>query len=238
MNTQTQPKQPPLPPRPPRRDGLVFAPLAWLKLQFFLHAGATEIGGFGISRARDLQYIEEFRTVRQSVSAVTVEFDDQAVADHFDRCVDDGIEPQRCGRIWIHTHPGESAQPSHTDEQTFQRVFGACDWSVMFIIGRTGRTYARLAFSAGPSAQMLLPVTVDWEGWPSCLADPALDLSRLTSQWIEEYATNITESDQARFNAFDLTDLEWWESDPTLLGMEDGFDGLDVRAASNPGVLT
>ena len=28
---------------------LIFAPLAWLKLQFFCHAGDTEIGGFGVA---------------------------------------------------------------------------------------------------------------------------------------------------------------------------------------------
>jgi hypothetical protein len=29
------------------RPCLTFAPLAWLKLQYFCHAGATEVGGFG-----------------------------------------------------------------------------------------------------------------------------------------------------------------------------------------------
>ena len=232
----TQPKLPSLPPPLPppprsRREGLIFAPLAWLKLQFFLHAGSTEIGGFGISSADDLLYIEEFRTVRQSVSAVTVEFDDQAVADHFDRCVDQGIEPQRCARIWIHTHPGESAQPSQTDEKTFMRVFGACDWSVMFIVGRTDRTYARLAFSAGPGAQMLLPVSVDWESWPRCVADPAFNPDELFSQWMEEYRANITLSDPVRDSAFDLSDLDCWQGDSSMIGQEDWFDNLDERAA-------
>ena len=64
---------------------LIFSPLAWLKLQFFCHAGDTEVGGFAISRADHLLYIEDFITVRQEASAVTVRFQDAAVADFFRR---------------------------------------------------------------------------------------------------------------------------------------------------------
>src|ERR1039458_9361898 len=112
---------------------------------FFLHAGDTEIGGFGISSEDDLLYITDFITVKQKVSSVSVEFDDEAVADYFDQCVDQNIPPHRCGRCWLHTHPGESPEPSHTDEETFARVFGRCDFSVMFIFGRTGKTYCKLS---------------------------------------------------------------------------------------------
>src|SRR6185369_6578875 len=93
---------------------LVFAPLAWLKLQFFCHAGPTEIGGFGIAAAADCLYVEDFVTVRQRVSPFSVRFDDAAVADFFDRSVDQGLAPARCGRLWCHTHPGSSVTPSGT----------------------------------------------------------------------------------------------------------------------------
>src|SRR5437762_2980274 len=156
---------------PPRHEPPVlrFSPLAFLKLQFFLHAGETEIGGFGICREGELLYVEDFRTVKQITTSVTVEFDDQAVADHFDDCVDEGLSPQQFARVWIHTHPGESPEPSSVDERTFDRVFGSCDWACMFIMGRTGKTYARIRFSAGPAGSMLLPVLVDWAEWPETL---------------------------------------------------------------------
>ena len=67
-----------------RPQVLTFAPLAWLKLQFFCQFGTIEIGGFGISAARDLLYVLDFVTVRQQATLVTVSFDDAAVADHFD----------------------------------------------------------------------------------------------------------------------------------------------------------
>lgn len=169
---------------------LTMAPLAWLKLQFFCHAGDTEIGGFGVSAENDLLYVEDFMTVKQEVSIVTVSFDDSAVADWFDRCVDLGIHPRRCGRIWLHTHPGESVDPSSKDEETFDRIYGRCDWSVMFILGRTGRTYARLALSAGPAASLLLPVQVDWSSWPLA-ATGAGSMELKVQEWKDEYAANI-----------------------------------------------
>jgi hypothetical protein len=170
---------------------LVFSPLAWLKLQLFLHAGDTEVGGFGISSEHDLLYVEDFETVKQAVTIVSVKFEDQAVADYTDACVDAGMGPQRFLRIWCHTHPGESPNPSMTDEETFGRVFGSCDWSVMFIIGRTGKTYARLAFSAGPAASVLLPVSVDWASWPQVALERIEELSGLFASWIAEYTANI-----------------------------------------------
>ena len=177
--------------RAPQAPCLVFSPLAWLKLQFFLHAGDTEIGGFGISDAHDLLYIDDFLTVKQGVSPASVEFDDQAVADFVDNCVDAGMKPQQFMRIWCHTHPGESPNPSGTDEETYSRVFGAFDWSVMFIIGRTGKTYARLSFSAGPAGNILLPVSVDWETWPTVAIKRIETLTGLAADWIAEYAANI-----------------------------------------------
>lgn len=170
---------------------LTFAPLAWLKLHYFCHAGHTEIGGFAIAAADDLLYIEDFVTVRQQVTPMTVRFADEAVADFFDRCVDQGLSPDRFARVWCHTHPGASVTPSTTDEETFVRSFGRCDWSVMFILGRTGKTYARLAFAVGPGARLELPVAVDWSVWPDSLALPDEPLGAQVERWQQEYAAHI-----------------------------------------------
>jgi hypothetical protein len=201
------------------RGRLTFSPLAWLKLQFFLHAGDTEVGGFGVSApgpapgpkpapgapgapgtperpeapgaGDNLLYVADFVTVSQRTTLASVAFDDQAVADYFERCFDQGIHPSRAARIWCHTHPGDSPQPSATDEECFARVFGACDWSVMFIISRTGQTYARLSFKAGPGASLLLPVAVDWACWPALASDAGRDLDAIFQGWVDEYVANI-----------------------------------------------
>ena len=170
---------------------LIFSPLAWLKLQLFCHAGDTEIGGFALSAPDHFLYVEDFLTVRQRVTSFTVQFDDQAVADFYDDAIDRGWRLDQCSRIWCHTHPGHSAEPTSVDEDTFARVFGRCDWAIMFILSRTGQTYARLGFTAGPGGQMLLPVQVDWSAWPDTLsADPGT-LESLFDEWASEFKNHV-----------------------------------------------
>lgn len=125
--------------------------------------GPTEVGGFGLSSQSDLFRIEDIRLVRQRATAITVQFEDAAVADHFDAMVDQGLTPESFARVWVHTHPGSCALPSGTDEETFERCFGSADWSVMFILAEGGQTYARLRFRAGPGGEFQVPVEVSFD---------------------------------------------------------------------------
>src|SRR3954462_15153578 len=70
---------------------LTFSPKAWLKLLCFLHAGDFEVGGFGVSACGDPLYVEDFVTVAQAVTMVSVAFDDEAVADYFEDCAAKGL---------------------------------------------------------------------------------------------------------------------------------------------------
>jgi proteasome lid subunit RPN8/RPN11 len=168
---------------------LVFAPLAWLKFQFLCHAGPTEVAGFGLSHPDEPLYLEDILLVSQRCTLATVALDDEAVADLFDVMADTGIPACCFGRIWLHTHPGASVTPSGTDEETFARVFGHCDWAIMAILGRTGRTSARLRFHAGPGAALEIPTAVDWVAWPS--AATASTLTARIADWQREYATLV-----------------------------------------------
>jgi len=205
-------------PKQPDLDGethtvLRFTPWAWAKLQFFCHHGDTEIGGFGVTSDDDLLLIEDFITVRQRTSSVSVAFDDDAVADFFEAQVDAGRRPEQFARYWCHTHPGHSPIPSSVDEETFHRVFGRCDWSVMFILARGGRTYARLRFAIGPTGDLLIPVTVDYSTQFRGSEHAA---------WEEEYNANILpiRDHRSMFGAADLGDRDWdWDALP--------FDHLD-----------
>ena len=127
-------------------------------------------------------FVTEFATVKQEVTTVSVKFDDEAVADFFDDQVDLGRKPEQFGRIWLHSHPGNSAEPSITDQETFERVFGNCQWAVMFVVAQDNKTYARLSFNVGPGGQVLIPTEIDYrhEFSPS---DHVL--------WDAEYAANI-----------------------------------------------
>jgi hypothetical protein len=115
--------------------------------------------------------------------------------------VDAGRRPEEFGRVWVHTHPADSAQPSATDEETFARAFGACQWSVMLIVAQRGAAYARLAFGVGPGGELEIPVDVDfgtsfpgadpllWRAeYDSCVqptVERASSIARATGQWDE-----------------------------------------------------
>lgn len=165
-----------------RRPALRFTPYAWAKLLFLRDLDDTEVGGFAISSDEQFLLVEDVRLVRQSCTPVSVTFDDASVADFFDEQVDQGRHPEQFARVWLHTHPGECPTPSGTDQETFRRCFGKADWSVMFILARTGQTYARLRFNAGPGGSLRIPVEVDY-GRPFRAADHAA--------WEAEYRTNV-----------------------------------------------
>ena len=182
MKNQTQ-RRPPIC-RPPHRPTLRFSPTAWAKLVHLRDCGPTEVGGFGISAADDLFYIQDVFLVQQTCTPVSVVFDDAAVADFFDEQVDQDLRPEKFARIWVHTHPGNCPEPSWIDEDTFDRVFGAADWAVMFILARGGQTYARLRFNVGPGSATEVPVAVDYER-----PFPAADFDA----WEKEFLANVSE---------------------------------------------
>ena len=184
--------------RPP---ALRFSPTAWAKLLYLRDYGPTEVGGFAIAAKEDLLRVEDLQLVEQHCSAVSVAFDNLSVAEFFDRQVDRGLAPQQFARIWVHTHPGSSAEPSSTDEDTFARVFGKADWSLMFILAKHGQTTARLQFSAGPGGQLALPVMVDYSR-SFAASDQAA--------WKQEYLNNVHASAMDRWDAELLADDRWW----------------------------
>jgi proteasome lid subunit RPN8/RPN11 len=173
---------PPDSPAQPALPSLRFSPTAWAKLLFLRDYGDTEVGGFGITASDDLLLVEDVQLVKQVCSWAHVAFDDESVADFFDRQVDAGRRLQQFARAWLHTHPGDCPQPSRTDEETFDRVFGRSDWAVMFILAHEGQSYARLCFNVGPRADVEIPVSVDYtRPFGGCDLDA----------WEQEYLANV-----------------------------------------------
>lgn len=175
----------------------------------------------------------DIRLVRQFCSPVTVEFDDAAVADFFDEQVDQGRCPEEFCRIWMHTHPCNSARPSLTDEETFSRCFGCTDWAVMFILARKGETYARLRFNAGPGGSLVIQSQVEFRA-------PFGGAAQET--WEQEYQANVLAGNPAPLPSLTLPEpheiSEIWD-----LGAGDPFaedDALEPgemesdRSASSP----
>ncbi|MCA9054839.1 MAG: hypothetical protein KDA75_13450 [Planctomycetaceae bacterium] len=173
--------------RTTRRPILRFSPTAWAKLMSLRDLGPTEVGGFGITDADDLLFVREFALIPQRCTEVTVAFEDAAVAEFFEEQVDLGRRPEQFARIWVHTHPGECPLPSGVDVETFERVFGRCDWSVMFILAQGGESYAQLHWRRGGPAAFRMQVTVDYSR-----PFPAAEFSR----WEAEYRACVTPSEQ------------------------------------------
>jgi len=184
------------------RPTIRFTPYAWAKLLYLRDAGDTEIGGFAVTSPDDLLLVEDVCLVRQQCTAITVEFDDESVADFYDEQVDAGLKPEQFGRIWLHTHPGTSATPSLTDEETFDRCFGNVDWAVMFILAKGGETYARLRFNVGPRASQLMNVEVDYS--------QPFEASN-NFEWKREFDANVQE-------------IKWRESSRLTHAAHENFD--------------
>lgn len=186
-----------------RRLALRFSPTAWAKLLYFRNKSDNEVGGFGITKADDLLSVIDFVTVKQEVTAVSVKFSDEAVADFFENQVDLGRKPEQFARIWLHSHPGSSPEPSIIDEETFARVFGGCQWAVMFIVAQDNKTYAKLSFNVGPGGQVLIPAEIDYS---QDFGPSAHEL------WDAEYTANIKATEwfstrTAKDNNLDTHDL-------------------------------
>lgn len=161
---------------------LKFSPTAWAKLLYLRDLGPTEVGGFGITEPDDLLCVRDIVLVQQQCTETFVAFDDLAVAEFFDDQIDSGRQPQQCGRVWVHSHPDGSAQPSSVDVDTFQRVFGTCDWAVMFIIARGGDTFAQLHWRQGGAVRIPMRVEVKFD-MPFEGTDH--------EAWQTEYAANV-----------------------------------------------
>jgi len=178
--------------------------------------GETEVGGFGIVSQDDLLLVQDLQLVEQACSLAHVAFDDEAVANFFDDQVDAGLRPEQFGRIWIHTHPGDCPLPSPTDEETFERVFGRSNWAVMFILARTGQTYARLKFNVGPTAEFEIPVKRDYsQTFAGC--DPELWEDEYLDHVHPQYNSRLLQSDIDLVTDFD-GEADWLFAENELKG--------------------
>ena len=182
---------------------LRFTRYAWGKLVYVNELSTTEISGFCISNPNDLLLVEDIAFLQQVNTGASTLLDDEAVADHFDDQVDAGRKPNQFARIWLHTHPGAQfvnktkrnrriinddlivPSPSWIDENTISRVFGTCDWAVMFIYGGGSTGYARLVLKKPVAGQLVMPVEIRRKGKNPTKKDFA--------KWKEEFEKNITE---------------------------------------------
>lgn len=178
-------------PSRPRGPVLTFTPLAWLKLNYYCHAGNTEVGGYGVAGdpVKPL-HITDVVLPRQSCTLATVDLDMDDLGLRWEDLALGGLQPFQYSSVWVHTHPGGCPRPSLTDEATFAERTGP--WAVMFILAQGGDTSCRLKVNAGPFPQELeIPVRVDWSDTP--LLARGHDLSALLARWEADFVTDVKE---------------------------------------------
>jgi hypothetical protein len=164
---------------------LRFTPYAWAKLLYLRDLGPTEIGAYAISNEKDPLLVEDLTLVKQKCTAVSTDFDGDGIADYFDDQVALGRKPEQFARIWVHTHPWNSADPSNQDETTFVDSFSGPHWAVMAILAKGGDTYARLKFNYGPGGEIEIPMRVAFDcGFPAVDAGTVAD-------WQAEYKSKV-----------------------------------------------
>ena len=117
---------------------LMFTPYAWAKLHYMRDVGDTEVGGFGISRVENPLLVEDFVLPLQDCRAASVDFDEEGFIDYCQKMADAGLRADQYMRLWIHTHPGNSASPSQRDLTSWNSTFADMSWAVMFILAKGG----------------------------------------------------------------------------------------------------
>jgi len=138
---------------------------AWQKLQYIKQKSTTEVSGFGITDPDDPLYITDFKLIKQNSTSATTDMTKEGIAEFDDKYgYELGLLPVNMMRVWIHTHPSFSATPSNTDEETFNEVFGKCNWAVMFILGEDNKYTCTLQYNTIPAGKFNIPMKVD--GFP------------------------------------------------------------------------
>lgn len=156
-----------------------FTPVAFQKLKFFMDFGKTEVSGFGITDPDDPLLIIDFHLVKQTCTSVTTEMEelDQYLIDR----INEGHTPKDCFRVWIHTHPGSSPNPSGTDIATLEELLGRHQWFVMLILAQEGLNWhGEIGYSVGPEMERyIVDIGLDWD-YP---IDEIVDFEELEAEY-------------------------------------------------------
>lgn len=170
---------------------LTFSPLSWAKICWITgKAGKMEISGFGVSAADDPFSVVDFFTVKQECDSTETKMDNNDLTAYMTRMAKAGIDPCRCMRIWIHSHPFATGKPgpSPQDNVTLEDKTGRdSHWAIMVIVGSEGieKTFARLQIRDDLLEEPILlglDCEIDW----GLLANQTI-----ITAWEKEYKRNI-----------------------------------------------
>jgi len=205
---------------------LRLTPYAYAKLIWMRDKGDTEVAGYATTATNDPLLVTDFRLIKQECTEASFEFDPNDIAKDVENMLDKELAPWQTHNILIHTHPGNSADPSIVDENNFRNSFANPDWAIMFIIANDGSTYCRIKANVGPGVERQLGVSIDWKAH-FCESN--------VQAWEDEYKLKVTKiqtvlnktkiqgvntelSKLIYHSAIDnITDNCWWGSDGNVI---------------------
>jgi proteasome lid subunit RPN8/RPN11 len=133
---------------------------AWNKWRWMTRK-PTEVGGFGISKADNYALITDIALVPQIANTASIDFDDAGLVTYVQAQAEAGLSPLQSFRVWFHTHPSNSAEPSATDWETCNKSFAAFPWSIMAIMGKSGNTTAHLCMNIDKVGSVAIVIPVE-----------------------------------------------------------------------------
>lgn len=103
----------------------------------------TEMSALLVTDKDDPQLVIDAKLPPQRCSPGSTDFIDEELPPFLDELRKEGLEYGQL-RIWFHTHPSGLASPSGKDNTTFAEIFGQSDWSMMVILTKDYKWYARV----------------------------------------------------------------------------------------------
>ena len=167
---------------------LVLSPLAYLHWEFLCHVGEVEVSAFGVTAPGRPLYVEELWLPHQEGGWASTEVDDWTEL-FDDAAPENNWKPEQIGKVWLHTHPGNSADPSATDEQTFKEKFGDCAWALMLILAKNSEAYCRLRVGGPLPIEQAVDWGVSWRRMP----EYAARIAERAGAWKAEYDERVRE---------------------------------------------
>jgi len=110
-----------------------------------------EVSLMGISKNSedDIHRVVDVLCVPQECTGGNTEFLEKEYTDWREaRMFDDKMDPITFSRIWIHTHPGESPNPSNVDEDNFKKIKEDADFACMYIVAKKNKDYCRTMYDS------------------------------------------------------------------------------------------
>jgi proteasome lid subunit RPN8/RPN11 len=125
---------------------------------------SIEVSLYGITESNSL-VIKDFWIPYQFGTAVTTEFDEEKKVEEVDKLIQKGLDPNNFLKIWVHTHPKMSPNPSGTDIQTFKTKFNNLNWSIRLILGQNKQMTVKYQQNSPIPLELDLKTEIDFSNF-------------------------------------------------------------------------